>query len=296
MNQIETTSIPYWRKLLAVFLALIATIMLIFSTSTFAIKDAFSKKSTQDILKQVNLVEEYGDFVKDIVNVGIMHLTDSAYTDHLYLTTEQLPQFFEEKKIRSFMAEKLSAFAKVLLTEKNAYLEASDIADFCSSIPEHIEKETGKHISKEEIVQEVEKAIGGSRVEATIKTKIINQTGAIICEIIGILLLIAAFLLGINDDLLWDDLIFSGAIVFVSVFLIAASLFVESRLVGTFKMLGTLSEAIGSNVAMLWVRHTQELFANRGKLILLGLILPTLLIIICLFDKNYVRGIVKRKY
>ena len=90
----QRNSNAFLRTLISGLIFLLATGMLVFASVTLTAKRAVSKAMIQKVYSQADLYEEYGDAVTDILNVGIMHLTDSAYTDHLYLTKDQLPQFF----------------------------------------------------------------------------------------------------------------------------------------------------------------------------------------------------------
>lgn len=284
----SNTAVPTWRRVLSIVLALISTAMIVYSSLTMALKDSFSKKNINRVCQQIDFLSTYGDIATDVINVGIMHLTDSAYTENLYLTPERLNEFFNETTLRSFIVNKLYEFSEALTRGKDAYLSSAEIAELLKPIVVHIEDETGIIITDNMLIKEVSKAIGGYELITMSNIQIIHPTIATVLLVIGVILLLLSFVLGLSEDFMWHDIIASCIVIALCILIICAFLFLASGLISRIDKYVEGISLVGDKLLNLWIQQTRSLFARRGVIALLSLVLPIGMILICLIDKRIV--------
>lgn len=293
----QRNSNAFLRTLISGLIFLLATGMLVYASVTLTAKRAVSKDIIQKVYSQADLYEEYGDAVTDILNVGIMHLTDSAYTEHLYLEKDQLPQYFNKGEVRDFIVKKLSETARVLYTDEQekVVLESKEITPFLSPIAEHIEKETGKKVTEREITAEISKALGGD-VHTTIPgLQVIYPGRSTALLIIGIVLFVAAFLVNALNHSNWNDMARGCIFAMAGIAIIALVLFVIGRVAGSFADIDTFTEMIGKGYANIWIKEVGKLFTRRSLLTLLSILVPLALLIVFIVDKKHVNRILQRR-
>ena len=293
----QRNSNAFLRTLISGLIFLLASGMIVFALVTLIAKRAVSKPMIQKVYSQADLYEEYGDAVTDILNVGIMHLTDSAYTDHLYLTKDQLPQFFNKQEVRDFIVDKLSETARVLYTDEQekVVLEAREITPFLNPVVDHIEKETGKRVTEQEVTAEVSKAIGGDIQTTLPDLRILYPGRSTVILIAGIVLFAAAFLVNALNHSHWNDMVRGCIFAMIGIVIISGILFVISRIAGSIADINAFTDMIGEGYAAIWIREVQKLFTRRSLLALLTILIPLALLIIFIADKKHVNRILQSR-
>ena len=202
MSKNRNVHLPLWRVLLGIILAVVATGLLIYGSVTLTAKAAISKQMIEETVNGIDLMEEYGEDATKAINVGIMHLTNSAYTDHLYLDRSELRSYLDDQEIKRFIIQKVSEFSAVITSDTAAMLTAEEISPFLEKVRLHAEQETGLQITNEQVEAEIRKAIDGDQMFS--EYQLIYPGRALLCIVLGAFLLLGCAVMFLTDTLKFD--------------------------------------------------------------------------------------------
>lgn len=292
MSKEKTERLPLWRVLLGVIMTVVATALLIYGSTMLTAKAAISERVIRATINEIDFMKEYGEDATKAVNVGIWHLTGSAYTDDLKLTQEQLQKCLNIQKIKEFMIQKTTEFAAVV-TDDDAVpkLRSTELVPFFGSVQEHIEKVSGVHVTEDEIKAEIEKAIDASEYyvsreelsENGIRIPRIYSGRATACIIIGALLLAGVYIV------LWPKFAFGSLLCVVSIALLCITLGSIGAIIYKFFDVSTVTDYIGDGLLSIWLGNVADLFRRRAILSLLGAVIPAGVAVAYWWDATHVR-------
>lgn len=266
MSKNRNVHLPLWRVLLGIILAVVATGLLIYGSVTLTAKAAISKQMIEETVNGIDLMEEYGEDATKAINVGIMHLTNSAYTDHLYLDRSELRSYLDDQEIKRFIIQKVSEFSAVITSDTAAMLTAEEISPFLEKVRLHAEQETGLQITNEQAEAEIRKAIDGDQMFS--EYQLIYPGRALLCIVLGAFLLLSLYLI------LWPKFGLSSILCAGSVVLICIVLFATGSVITNYYDVSEVVNTFGSGAFSFWVEKIADLFKRRGLLSLLGVVFP----------------------
>ena len=272
---------PLWRSLAAIVLTVAGTALLIYGSVMLTAKAAISNRMIREVVAEMDLMKEYGEDTAKAINVGIMHLTDSAFTERLYLSPKQLPQYLDEGQIKSFLIDKVSAFSSALTSGSQAGLEARELVAFFDRVRDHVRQETGIEITEAAAEAEVEQAIGAAAWSLE-GHQIIHSGRAVACIVLGALLLIGVYLAA------WPKFLLSSLLCAMGCVLLCLTLRVTG---GSLQRVFDMTELIstfGSGAFSLWIGKVSALFIQRSHVALIGLFVPIVVTVAYIIDSNHI--------
>ncbi len=287
MSRERNDSLPLWRVLLGILLAVAATVLLIRGSMIIATKDAFSKKVIRETTSKIDLFDMFGKDAVNAINVGIMHLSDSAYTKDLYITEEELKDYVDEKEVRTFVAEKASEFILAMLTDETFSLKAEEISPLLEKLQKHIEAETEMRISDSEFRAEIADAFGMDRsgeysvsrddfkealeteiLDTDVELPTLHPGRGVLFVVLGALLLLGVYIA------LWPRFVASSILCIVSCLALFLCLYVIGAFFNKLIDISEVREAFALDVFSTWINSVSAMFTRRAWLSLIGMIVP----------------------
>ena len=292
MSKEKTERLPLWRVLLGVILTVVATVLLIYGATMLTAKAAISERLVRETINEIDLMKEFGEDATKAINVGVWHLTGSAYTDELKLTPEQLQKRLNMPEIKEFIVRKITEFATIV-TDEDAVpkLESKELVPFFGPIQEHMEKVSGAHVTEDQIRAEVEKAIDATEYHISreeldkegIRIPRIYPGRATVCVIIGALLLASVYFA------VWPKFAFGSLLCVCSVVLLCITLGSIGTIVSRFFDVSVVTDFMGDKLLSTWLGNVAALFRHRAILSLLGAVIPAGVAVAYYWDAAHVR-------
>lgn len=278
----NSNGLSFIRRLLSLILVIGAVACLTYGTLVSIAGQALSKKVIRTTINKVDLQEEYGEEVAHLINVAIKHLTNSGYTENLYLTVEDLEKYVDEAAVKDFLTNKFAEFGATFGDGSVAELSSEEILPLFSGIREHIQEETGVTISDEKLLSEIANIMGGSDLHS-ITEKVFNPSHATWFIVLGIVLLLGAFLIS------WPKILWGSMLIIISLCVSCLLVLAFSGVVSMVLDVAYITEQIGGALAIAWIETIRNLIVTRALRLLLGLILPGALVTAYWLDWKRIR-------
>lgn len=278
----KENGLSFIRRLLSLILAIGAVVCLTYGTLVSIAGQALSRNVIRTTINKVDLQEEYGEEVAHLINVVIKHLTNSGYTENLYLTVEDLEKYVDEKAVKDFLTDKFAEFGATFGDGSVAELNSEEILPLFSGIREHIQKEMGITISDEKMLSEIANIMGGT-VLHSITEKVFYPSHATWFIVLGIVLLLGAFLIS------WPKILWGSMMIIISLCVSCLLVVAFSGMVSVILDVAYITEQVGGALAIAWIETMRNLIVTRALRLLLGLILPGALVVAYWLDWKRIR-------
>ncbi len=269
----KSDSISQGRRILTIFVAVMICLLIVFGTISLTLNEMFSKSMIKKTVSSLSLETIYGRYAVDAVNVGIMHLTDSAYTDSLYLTQDTITDVFDERAVKEFFINKLSEFGRAIVVGTNAEWNAKELVPLFDGLRNHIKKEVNITLTDEDIIKEISLATGG-------ENHVLDKSFKFISPWLAVAALAFALLLIMFEYAASYPSVRNGSVVCI-IALVAASMTILVISFLAIKLnVSAILEVLGGGIVQKWLGFLPVVLRRNALLILLGII--PLVVILCL--------------
>ena len=264
--------LPIWRRILTILLAVVAACLLVYGVILITVQQAFSDQTIERTIQAVDLEKYYGKEMAEAVDVGIMHLTNSAYTDTLYLKAEDLNKVLDEKAIKTFLSKTIKECVHALKKNRQAEITSEELLPLLVGIGRYIQTETGITVTDEMLQKEIEEAIGGHTIMILPKTEF-RLASSTWVTIAATTLFLAALLFS------WPKLGFSSFVCLIGVFLSFIVLWIVHGVLSSLLDPSYYAMYLGTGIVQQWLLKANALFSRNTWLVLLGMIAPLIILL-----------------